>query len=69
MVTVPKKNSVGIVERPKTNITIPPQIGDAVLAAIIAKEYTNPQGIIPFSIPNPKKLLRDLVRIRFANIF
>ena len=66
---VPKKNSVGIVAKPKLAITMAPQTGDAVLAAIMAKEYTKPQGIIPFSIPKEKKLTNDFDLINLPNNF
>ena len=47
----PKKNSAGIVLRPKINITTAPQKALPVLAAVIAKAYTKPQGKRPFNIP------------------
>jgi len=61
----PKPKSTGTVERPKTNITIPPQKGEVVLAAEAAKKYTRPQGKKPFNMPRRKKLRRLFECISF----
>ena len=55
----PTPNIAGIVLIPKINITKAPYKGSAVLAAVIAKKYTKPQGSSPFNIPSRKKLRFD----------
>jgi hypothetical protein len=56
----PNPNIAGIVLSPKIAITSAPERGSAVLAAVIAKKYTNPHGSSPLSIPSTKKLRFDL---------
>ena len=47
----PNENIAGIVLNPNTNITNAPSKAFVVLAAVIAKKYTNPQGNRPFKSP------------------
>jgi len=56
----PSPNIAGMVLIPKINITKAPYKALAVLAAVIAKKYTNPHGKRPFNIPRIKKLKFDL---------
>lgn len=65
----PSENIAGIVLSPNIAMTKAPYSGLAVLAAVIAKKYTNPHGKRPFNMPRIKKLRFDFEFSTFLNAF
>lgn len=64
----PREKRAGIVATPKINITNAPYSGSAVLAAVIAKKYTKPQGRRPFNIPRKKKEVKEPLERSFLKL-